>query len=129
MEPKISSVVEGYIKLRDTKAALKAQYEVSIAPINEKLEKLEAYLLTESEKLGVSSFKTPLGTAYKSSRVSATVAAWDDLKTWVVNNDAWHFLERRVSKSAVEEYRKEHDGAVPPGVDVSITNTFNVRRN
>lgn len=129
MEPKISSVVDGYIKLRDKKAALKAGYDAEVAPIEAQLEKLEAYLLAESDKLGVQSFKTPLGTAYKATRVSTTVAAWDDFKNWVVSNDAWHFLEHRVSKAAVEEYRKESDGAVPPGVNISITNTFNVRRN
>jgi hypothetical protein len=124
-----AEVVETYIKLRDRRAQRKKAYEAEDAGDKEKQDKIETYLLREFQESGVESIKTSAGTAYKSSRVSATVADWDSFFTdYVVPNQAWEMLERRCSKEAVQQYKAANDD-LPPGINWTETVTVNVRRS
>lgn len=124
----IDKIVETYIELRDRKAQMEAAHKAALAPINQAMLEAEMHLLTEMDKLGTEAFKTPAGTAYKSTRTSATVADWDSFIDFVRNHALWNMLERRVSKSAVDEYAEEKND-LPPGVNYRREVTVNIRRN
>ena len=126
--PKIDALVERYIKLRDKKSEMKAAYERSVLDIDNAMGRVEAYLQDQMNTLGVTSLRSAFGTAYQGERVSATVADWDSMLTWVKANDHWSALEKRVSKTFVEAYKNEHND-IPPGVNVSVTRTVNIRRS
>lgn len=124
-----AEVVATYIKLRDRRAKRKAEYEAADAADKEKQEKIEAYLLKEFNESGIDSIKTEFGTAYKSTRTSATVADWDAFFTqYVVPNQAWEMLERRVNKTAVEQFKAANED-LPPGINWSETQVVNIRRS
>jgi len=124
-----SEVVETYIKLRDRRAKRKTAYELEDIADKASQEKIEAYLLRDFQETGVDSIKTSAGTAYKSSRTSATVADWDSFfQGYVVPNQAWEMLEHRVSKDAVSQYKAANED-LPPGINWSETITVNVRRS
>lgn len=124
----IDQIVESYIALRERKAQLKAKYEADVAPIQEMLDKAEAHLLAEMQKQGVTAFRTDVGTAYSQERTSATVADWDGLLEFVKDKDLWQMLERRVSKTAVDEYVAQNKD-LPPGVNYRREVVVNVRRS
>lgn len=129
MEVKTNEIVDKYIKLRDKKAKMKADFDASVAEIDSLLDQMEAVIMQELDSQGATSIKTASGTAYIQSRVSASVADWDAyFFGFVVPNQAWEFLERRVSKTAVEQYKAANED-VPPGVNYSETRTVNVRRS
>ena len=123
----IDEIVQKYIELRDLKAQMKAEYENRVAPIQAALDKAEAHLLGQMQTLGVSSVKTGAGTAYTSQRTSATVADWDSVLPFVREGGLWHLLEKRVNKTAVDEYVAQH-GGLPPGVNYRTEITVGVRR-
>lgn len=124
-----ADVVKTYIKLRDRRAQRKSEYEAADAADKEKQEKIEAYLLKEFNESGIDSIRTEFGTAYKSSRTSATVADWDAFFTnYVVPNAAWEMLERRVNKTAVEQFKAANED-LPPGINWSETQVVNIRRS
>jgi hypothetical protein len=126
---KLDEIVAKYIKLRDKKAVFKAEYDAKVADIDNMLDKVEAILLKQFEETGVSSVKTPNGTAYTTTRVSVPIADWDlFLSEFVIPNKSWEFLERRASKTAVEQY-KEENGDIPPGVNYVETRLVNIRRS
>lgn len=126
---KLDEIVEKYIKLRDKKARMKADYDASVADIDNMLDKIEGVILSNFKELGAQSLKTPFGTAYTSVRTTASVADWDAYFTnFILPNQAWEFLEHRASKSAVEQYKNAH-GEIPPGINYSETITLNVRRS
>lgn len=125
---KLSELVAKYIKLRDKKAQFKADYDSKVAKLDENLEKIEAVLLKTFDQTGMESVKTEFGTAYTSTRTTASVADPDAFMTYCKANDAWHLLEKRVSKIAVEQYKAEHDD-VPPGVSYRAERTVNIRRS
>ena len=125
---KMSELVAMYIQLRDKKAEYKAEYEVKVAKIEENLGKIEAKLLQVFEESGMDSVKTEAGTAYKSTRVSVTTGDKDAFMEFVRTNDEWPLLEVRPSKSAVEQYREQHDD-LPPGINWRAEQVVNIRRS
>jgi hypothetical protein len=125
---KLSEAVEIYIKLRDKKAQMKAEFDAKVAPITEKMDKLEAQLLDVFNKTGMDSVKTEFGTAYSTTRVTASIADREVFMEHVKTNEDWGLLEVRVSKTAVEQYREQHDDELPPGVNIREERVVNVRR-
>jgi hypothetical protein len=123
----IGQLVDGYIKLRDRKAEMKAKHEAELAPVNSMMEQIETRLLAEMQKQGVESYRTTAGTAYTSTTTRANVADWDSLLGFVREHSLWQMLERRVSKSAVDEYVAAHKD-LPPGVNYSTAVAVNIRR-
>lgn len=126
---KASELVEKYLSLRDKKAEIKAEYEKKVAAVDGALDKIEAVLLNTFNTMGIENIKTPAGTAYVSVRTSATVADRDAfLHGFVIPNEAWEFLENRVSKSAVEQF-KEANNDLPPGLNWREERVVNIRRS
>lgn len=125
---KLSEAVSLYIQMRDKKAQMKADFEASIAPLNEKMEKLEAKLLDVFNKTGMDSVKTEHGTAYTTTRTTASVADRDAFMEYVKANEEWSLLEVRASKTAVEQFKAVHDD-IPPGVSIREERVVNIRRS
>lgn len=125
---KLSELVAKYIELRDKKAQIKAEYDGKVAKLDENLDKIEAVLLKTFDSTGMDSAKTEFGTAYTSTRTTASVANPDVFMKYVIANEAWHLLEKRAAKSGVEQYKAEHDD-VPPGVSWRSERTINIRRS
>lgn len=123
----IDSVVERYIKLRDKKAELEAAHKKALEPLNTAMERCEAYLLNTLNGMGVESVKTAHGTAFTKVSTSASVADWPILLDFIKANELWPMLERRVSKTVVQEYRDEHND-LPPGINWTESRVLNIRR-
>lgn len=120
-------LVAVYVELRDRRAQRKAEFTNEDAEDKSRQEKIEAILLDRFNKDGLQSIKTSAGTAYRSSRTSATVADWDSFLLFVKSEGAWEMLERRCSKDAVGQYKAANE-ALPPGLNWREEATINVRR-
>ena len=118
------SLVEKYQRLTD----MKTERETEIKKINEAIDLIKSKLLDVFNEKGIDSLKTPIGTIYKSTRASASVADWDVFFTFVQSHDMWHLLEHRCSAKKAEEYIEEHE-VPPPGVNFSRMVTLNIKRS
>jgi len=125
---KLSEAVAIYIKMRDKKAQMKADFDASVAPLDEKMEQLEAKLLDVFNKTGMDSVKTEFGTAYTTTRVTASVADREIFMNFVKDKEEWSLLEVRAAKTAVEQFRSIHDD-IPPGISMREERVVNVRRS
>lgn len=127
--PAAGQVIEAYLQLRALKEGLSNKHKDEMAPVNLKMEKLENYMLSLLNSANVDSmaFKG-VGTMFKKDVQSVTVAEWDATLQWIKDNNAWEFLERRVSKTVVNEYA-EANGEVPPGIAVTNTTVVQVRKS
>ena len=125
---KIDELVQAYIKTRDKKARLKAEYDAACKPTDAVQDKIEAALLVKFGELGVDSAKTPEGTAYLSARTTASIADWDSFRAFcLAQPDPFEFIDRRAAKAAVENF-KSQNAELPPGINWSETRTVNFRR-
>ena len=126
---KLDELVANYIKLRDKKSLLKKQYDEKVAKVDAVMDKMEAIILKTFQDSGIDSARTDAGTAYISTRTSATVASREELFQWIQEDfeERSIFLENRVSKVAVEQYKAANDD-LPPGLNYRSEVTVGVRR-
>lgn len=124
---RIDPLVERYVKMRDLKAKIKAEYDEKVGKLDDAMEKIEGDLMSFLNQTGLATANSKFGTFFKRTTTSAKVADRDVFLHFVVEHDALNFLESRVNKTAVEEYIAEH-GAVPPGVDVVRQVAISVNR-
>jgi phage host-nuclease inhibitor protein Gam len=126
---KLSEAVTLYIQLRDKKAQMKSDFDASVAPLNEKMEKLEAKLLDVFNKTGMDSVKTEHGTAYTAVRTTASVADREAFMEFVKANEEWSLIEVRAAKTAIEQFRDNNDNELPPGINIRSERVVNIRRS
>lgn len=126
---KLSEAVELYIKLRDKKAKIKAEFDEAVAPVQEKIDQLEVKLLDVFNKTGMDSVKTEFGTAYTSTRTSVSMADRDAFLAFVRETGDFNMLDVRPSRSAVPEFAAANGGELPPGINMRTERVVNVRRS
>ena len=114
----VDRLVKVYIKIRDEKERVNKEAKDAVAVLDKQMEKIEAQMLAYSIESGVASFKTPFGTCYKKQSEKASVADWNSLEAWMLKNQDLSMVEHRVKVTAVREYAEDHDGSLPPGVNV-----------
>lgn len=125
---KLSELVAKYIELRDKKYELKHKYEFQVAQLDEVLDKIEAKLLQTFDSAGMDSVKTEFGTAYASTRSTASVADREAFFEFVKEKQEWSLLEIRAAKLAVEQYKAANED-LPPGINWREERVVNVRRS
>jgi phosphopantetheine adenylyltransferase len=124
----IDEIIGRYIEARDKKKQIMDEAKERAAKIDAVLNKIEAVLLAQFEKLGTDSMKTPHGTAYKTVKSSYAVADWDATLDFIRSNGLWHILERRVAKAGVDAY-KDETGELLPGLNARTEVAINIRRS
>lgn len=125
---KLSELVAKYIELRDKKYELKHQYDFKVAKLDEVLDKIENKLLEVFDGAGMDSVKTEFGTAYASTRSTASVADREAFMNFVKEKQEWSLLEIRAAKLAVEQYKAANED-LPPGINWREERVVNVRRS
>lgn len=127
---KMDDLVKTYIRLREKKSQRKADFDTDIAKYDELQDKIEALLLLKFGELGIDSVRTEKGTAYASVRSSVSIADWDSFRTFCeAQDDPFTFIDRKASKTAIEQYKSANDDQLPPGVNWSATRVVNFRRS
>jgi hypothetical protein len=125
---KLDEVVEKYIALRDRKAQIKKDAEEKMKPIDAAMDQIEAVLLSTFDQIGMDSCKSTAGTAYISTKTSATVADKEVFGAFVrASEDNWHLADVRAAKANIETYVEQHQD-LPPGINWREERTINVRR-
>jgi hypothetical protein len=125
----IKDLIMKYVELRHEKTKVQDRHKVEVAPYNQALAGLEAVFMAEMDKQEVDSISArDLGTIYRSTRSTVTVADFDLLKAYVLEHDAWELLQARASAPAVEAHL-EDTGELPPGINISRILKINVRKD
>lgn len=122
MSEVVKQAIATYISLRDEKKTIQDRHKEELAPINEKMQKIENALLKRLHEDGAKNIATDVGTVYISNVTKARVEDWQEFKEYALEHDLFDMMEHRVSKAAVEEFI-EANGEVPPGLAIS-TETF-----
>lgn len=126
-EISVDTLVSVYIKIRNARAANTREYEAKDKELSAQLKQVEQELTRRAQAEGVEGFKTEHGTTYLDTSVKASIRDDTAFFAWIKQHDAFDFLERRVKGSEVKKYIENHEGALPPGIDVFKEITTKVR--
>lgn len=125
----IDEAIEAYVATRDELRAKQQAFKLEEDAMKLRMEQISMWLRDKADELGVDSFKTQFGTAYRSVKTSYRVATggWDTFIGWVKETGNFQCLEKRVAKLATKEIHDD-TGEIPPGLDYVAEVEFDVRR-
>lgn len=123
----IDDAINTYVATRDALAEERKAYNTYEAKAKHYMDRIEMFIKEKADEIGVDSFKTKSGTAYRTVKTSYRVGSWDDYLNWLKSTGNFQCLEKRAAKNAVKEIHDE-TGEIPPGLEYVAEVTFDVRR-
>ena len=124
----VDRLVKIYVKMRDARSALKKEFEAADEKIELQMKQVGVELKARAQAEGVDGFKTEFGTMYMQETLKTSCADWGIFGEFLKDHDPLTFLEKRVSSTAIKEYMKEHEGELPPGINIFKEIEARVRR-
>lgn len=123
----IDDAINVYVATRDALAEERKSYNVYEAKAKNYMDRIEMFIKDKADEIGVDSFKTKSGTAYRTVKTSYRVGQWDLYLAWMKETGNFQCLEKRAAKNAVKEIHDE-TGEIPPGLEYVAEVAFDVRR-
>lgn len=117
-----------YLKIRDRRRELKAEYEKEDARLREQLEGLEAVMGDLCKEQGLDSMRTPEGTIIRTIQTRYWPADWAAMHEFVIANNVPDLLERRVAQRAMAQWIEENPDNLPPGLQADRAYKITVRK-
>lgn len=127
-EPEINKRVAQYIALRDLIKKEDDAHAEKMKVKKDLLLQLNGVILDHFNKHGGDSVTIRgVGTAYKTTKDSASIADGEEFKRWVIGGNLWEMADWKASTTATREYI-EKNGTPPPGVNFRSVAVVGVRR-
>lgn len=129
MDVTADKLVRAYIKMRDARSRLKAEYEEEDNIIKEQMDMVESQLLDMCKTTGADSLRTKYGTVSRSVQTRYWTGDWEAMHKFIMQHNAPDLLERRISQTQMREFLKENPDEMPTGLNVDNRYTVTVRRS
>lgn len=121
--------ISNFIWVRDQLAKIDKKWEDERAEMVNYKARLEGRIQTFLSDHNISgSVKTNAGTAYMTTKYTASLADPKAFMDYVVNSGEFDLLERRASVTAVKQFVEDHNGQLPAGCNLSSHKSLRVRR-
>ena len=127
--PNLDMLANVYIKIRDARTTLKAEFTMQDSVLQEQMDLLETNMLDACKDLNASSIKTPHGTIIRSVKSRYWTNDWDSMYTFIKEQGAFGLLEKRLHQTNMKEFLVENPDLLPMGLNVESEYTVVVRRN
>ena len=118
-----------YIKIRDAKDKLTADYKQQYADLEDQMGVLEAEMLGVCKHMNADSIRTKAGTIIRSIKSRYWTNDWDSMYRFIKDNDAYGLLEKRLHQTHMKEFLFENPDLLPMGLNVESEYTVVVRRS
>ena len=129
MDITADKMVKAYIKMRDHRATLKAQYEDEDANVKDQMASIESELLELCKTTGTDGLKTQFGTVSRSVKTRYDATDWEAMHKFILAQSAPDLLERRVAQRAMKEFIENNPELMPPGLNVTSQYAITITRS
>lgn len=129
MDITADKMVKAYIKMRDHRAALKAQYEDEDTNVKDQMAFIESELLELCKTVGTDGLKTQFGTVSRSVKTRYDATDWEAMHKFILAQNAPDLLERRVAQRAMKEFIENNPELMPPGLNVTSQYAITITRS
>lgn len=117
-----------FIKIRDVRAAAKAEFDKEDKRLKEQQDKIKGTLLDYCKEQGVESVKTGSGMFYRSVKTRYWTSDWEAMRAFIKEKDLPEFMEKRLNQTAVREYLEDNPDAMPEGLTIDSEYQLSVRK-
>jgi hypothetical protein len=127
-EPVIHKRIAQFVKLRDKIAEIKKRHEEELKPFTTALLTLNTTLLDLlNENGGDSVTVRGVGTVYRTTKRSASIADGGEFRRFVIGGELWELVDWKANAAQIAEFI-EKKKTMPPGINMSSVITIGVRR-
>lgn len=117
-----------YVKLRDKIKEIGDRHKAELAPLNAALLRLNGVLLEHLNTANADSVSVKgVGTVYKTTKKSASIADKDAFGWFVRQNEKFDLIDWKANSAAVEAF-VTNTGTLPPGINFTQVAVVGVRR-
>lgn len=124
----INTIVDTYIRIRDSKDALTNKYKAEAAELDEQMAVLKHKLLDISKETGVTSFSTDNATAYRTIKNRYWTNDWESFYGFMREHGAMELLEKRIHQMNMKEFMEQNPEVHPPGLNIDSEYEITIRR-
>ena len=117
-----------YLKIRDKKAQLSAEFKKQEDDLNQQLDQVKAALLNYCKEQGLESVKTSEGIFYRSVKTRYWTSDWEAMHQFVMEHNVPEFLEKRLNQTNVRTFLEDNPETVPKGLNVDSEYIISVRK-
>jgi hypothetical protein len=126
--PDLDQLTAIYLKIRDTRAENKREFENVDKDLEEQQKMLAEQMLDSCKEIGADSIKTPHGTIIRSVKSKYWTGDWDSMYNFIKEHDAFGLLEKRLHQTNMKDFLQENPDVMPMGLNVESEYTIVVRR-
>lgn len=126
--PDLDKLTAIYLKIRDTRAENKREFENVDKDLEEQQKMLAEQMLDSCKELGADSIKTPHGTIIRSVKSKYWTGDWDSMYNFIKEHGAFGLLEKRLHQTNMKDFLNENPDVMPMGLNVENEYTVVVRR-
>jgi len=125
----LDRLAQAYIKMRDKRAMLKAEWEAQDNEVKAQMEMLEEKMLDTCKEMNADSIKTKHGTIVRSIKSRYWTNDWDSTYAFIKEHNAFGLLEKRLHQTNMKQFLSENPDVYPMGLNVENEYTVLVRRS
>jgi len=125
----LDRLAQAYIKMRDKRSMLKAEWEAQDNEVKAQMEMLEEKMLDTCKEMNADSIKTKHGTIVRSIKSRYWTNDWDSTYAFIKEHNAFGLLEKRLHQTNLKQFLTENPDLLPMGLNVENEYTVLVRRS
>ena len=126
--PDLDKLTAIYLKIRDTRAENKREFENVDKDLEEQQKMLAEQMLDTCKEMNADSIRTPHGTIIRSVKSKYWTGDWDSMYNFIKEHDAFGLLEKRLHQTNMKDFLNENPDVMPMGLNVENEYTIVVRR-
>jgi sugar phosphate isomerase/epimerase len=126
--PDLDQLTSIYLKIRDTRAENKRQFENVDKDLEEQQKMLAEQMLDTCKEMNAESIRTQHGTIIRSVKSKYWTGDWDSMYNFIKEHDAFGLLEKRLHQTNMKDFLNENPDVMPMGLNVENEYTIVVRR-
>jgi hypothetical protein len=124
----IDKLTRIFVKIRDAKAALAAEFKKKDEELAAQMDELKRAMLDHLKDQNAESIRTEAGLIYRSVKTRYWTSDWESMHGFIVENNLPQLLEKRLNQTAVKELLEDSPEMVPPGLNVDSEYVVTVRK-
>ena len=121
-------LTKAYLKIREERAKLSAEYKERDSVLSRQLEKVRKGLLDYCNAHNVESVRTSEGLFYRSVKTKYWTNDWEKMHAFVVEHRVPELLEKRLNQTNLKQFLEENPESKPEGLNIDSEYSIAVRK-
>ena len=121
-------LTKAYIKIRDERAKLSAEYKEQDSVLSRQLERVKQGLLDYCNEHSVESVRTSEGLFYRSVKQKFWTNDWEKMHAFIMEHNVPELLEKRLNQTNLKQFLEENPESQPDFLNVDSEYSMSVRK-